>query len=86
MFYGFYHGKSLLVVKPPFQWNSFQFLRVILLMEEILHQLICVNISLYTGFYVSQVVQDFFHQQYLLNFGVIVVSFLGSSHTEAQDA
>jgi len=37
---------------------------VILLMEEILHQFI--PIPLFTGFYTSQVVQDFFHQQYFL--------------------
>ena len=40
----------------------------ILLMEEILHQLIyiyIVHIPSFTGFYTSQVVQDFFHQQYL---------------------
>ena len=35
----------------------------ILLIEEILHQLIC-SLSHYFGFYTSQVVQDFFHQQY----------------------
>ena len=37
-----------------------------LLMEEILHLLMVVNPVL-TGLYKSQVVQDFFHQQYLKN-------------------
>ena len=38
----------------------------LLLMEEILHQLIgSLCIPLFTGFYTSQEVQDFFHQQYL---------------------
>ena len=36
---------------------------IILLMAEILHQLIGMFIPLFTGFYTSQVVQDFFHQQ-----------------------
>ena len=36
-----------------------------LLIEEILHQLICSCIPLFTRFYRSQAVQDFFHQQYL---------------------
>ena len=35
-----------------------------LLVEEILHQLICSFFSLFAGFYTSQVVQGFFHQQY----------------------
>ena len=36
---------------------------LILLMEEILHLLILVNIPLFTGFYTSQVVVwDFFHR------------------------
>ena len=39
-------------------------LKLILLMEEILHQLDMVNISLFTGFPTCRVVQDFFHQQY----------------------
>ena len=37
---------------------------VILLMEEILHQLACSLSHYFTRFYTSQVVQDFFHQQY----------------------
>ena len=40
---------------------------MILLTEEILHQLISSlshYLNLFTGFYTSQVVQDFFHQQY----------------------
>ena len=50
---------------PPFKetpiWNN------ILLVEEILHQLIgglSWFITLFTRFYTSQLVQDFFHQQY----------------------
>ena len=39
---------------------------VILLMEYILHQLIGSLSHYLHGFYTSQVVQDFFHQQYLL--------------------
>ena len=38
--------------------------RDILLMEEILHQLRLVVFPLFTRFYTSEVVQDFFHQQY----------------------
>ena len=38
---------------------------MILLMERILHQLVGrLSQYLYTGLYTSQVVQDFFHQQY----------------------
>ena len=33
-------------------------------MEEILHQLIGSLPLFFTGFYTSQVVQEFFHQQY----------------------
>ena len=34
-----------------------------------------VNIPLFTGFYISQVVQDFFHQQYDLSFNIKFGSF-----------
>ena len=44
--------------------NTFQIYHEILLMEGILHQSIWHLIPLFTGFYTSQVVQDFFHQQY----------------------
>ena len=37
--------------------------KTIRLMEEILHPVDMVNIPLFTRFYTSQVVQDFFHQQ-----------------------
>ena len=38
---------------------------IILLMDEILHQLIgSLSHCITTGFYTCQVVQDFFHQQY----------------------
>ena len=42
-------------------------IRMILLMKEILHQLICRPYHYLQCFYLSQVVQDFFHQQYLTN-------------------
>ena len=37
---------------------------IIRLMDKILHQFFLVNIPLFTGFYTSQVVQNFVHQQY----------------------
>ena len=46
--------------------NTFQIYHEILLMEGILHQSIWHLIPLFTGFYTSQVVQDFFHQQYFI--------------------
>ena len=42
-------------------------IRMILLMKEILHQLMCRIHHYLQCFYLSQVVQDFFHQQYLTN-------------------
>ena len=43
------------------EWDVYS----ILMLEEILHQLIgTLSHYLYTGFYTSHVVQDFFHQQY----------------------
>ena len=54
----------------PFQYSgctgtSYTIIHYILLMVEILHQLIdSLSHYLYTGFYTSQVVQDFFHQLY----------------------
>ena len=52
---------------------------VILLMEEIMHQLMVVDIQDFMGFYTSQMVQDFFHQQYLINHDQIYVFFGGAT-------
>ena len=56
---------SIAYKNPSVEHNDTDRQQLILLMEEILHQLID-NFSdyLYTWFYRSQVVQDFFHQQY----------------------
>ena len=44
-------------------WRIISFISFILLMEDILHQLIARFFPLFTRFYTSQVVQDFFHQE-----------------------
>ena len=54
---------------------------IILLMAEILHQLIGMFIPLCTGLYTSQVVQDFFHQEYVANSWIIVASYFLTNQT-----
>ena len=47
-------------------WLGVVIWELLLMVEEICRSPVdMVNISLVTGFYTSQVVQDFFHQQYL---------------------
>ena len=58
-------------------------------MAEILHQLIDISSKyLYTGFYMSQVVQDFFHQQYdsFLLFQVCLFADLSHPKRGSKDA
>ena len=55
-------GTFTQVSQPWVKYMSFT--HIILLMEEIPHQLIWRNYHYLQGFYTSQVVQDFFHHQY----------------------
>jgi len=49
----------------------------LLLMEEIRRSLVdMVNIQFFTGFHTSQVVQDFFHQQWQWKMGIVKMCFL----------
>jgi len=64
----FSYGKNMNVFHASFQERQCGLIKkkllVLLLMEEILHQLICQKSHyIIVGFYTSQVVQDFFHQQ-----------------------
>ena len=67
---------------PCWNWSFFENNKkrvILLLMEEILHQMIgSLSVPLFTGIYTSQVAQDFFHQQYYYSMNLSFLNIHGS--------